>query len=411
MVKYIPRHSSNCVIKSIICFCLMLITAATGGCWDMRELQDRSFVSALAVDLAEEGLKQGQTSVGSQVESFVQGQGKKKYRLSLQVVKLTPTKGNEGPAASSNTYVVSTTGESMLEMIRDMLGQSSKGLYFEHLDAIVISESAVRLHGLVPILDIFIRDPEMRRRIKVLITPGEARKLIEFKPPTGETGGRFLTGIVGNQKKNMHVGGARTDIGFISQALDNGNDAMAPRVELTEGILKVGGLAVFRKDQFVGFIDEYTVQGLKFIGGTPKSAAIAITCPEHPWSTLVFEMYIHETLLRPHAGSDGGIFFTLDISMWGSVGEVMCSNRHNLNKPEFLRQMEQLVASEVKKNCLHTLHVLQQKKVDSARLGGKIRAYLPKEWKNIKEEWREIYPSVPMQVSVNVVIRSLGEHR
>jgi spore germination protein KC len=251
----------------------------------------------------------------------------------------------------------------------------------------------------------------MRRRIKVFITPGEARKLIEFKPPSGETGGRFLSGIIGNQKKNMHVGGARTDLGFISQALDNGNDAMVPRAELSDGILKIGGMAVFRKDQFVDFIDEYTMQGLKFISGTPKSAAVAIPCPEHPWSSLVFEMYIHETILRPHVRSDGGIFFTLDISMWGSAGEIMCANRHNVGNPQFLRQMEQLVAEEVKRNSLHSLQVIQQKRSDLARLGGKMKAYQPKEWKKIKERWGEIYPTVPLRVSVNVVIRGLGEHR
>jgi spore germination protein KC len=261
------------------------------------------------------------------------------------------------------------------------------------------------------IFDFFARDPEMRRRIKVFITPGQARDLLEFKPPSGETGGRFFAGIIANHKKNTHVGGTRTDLGFISQAMDNEGDPIVPRLELADGIVKGGGLAIFRKDQFAGYLDEYTLQGLKLISGTSKSAAITATCPDHPWSNLVFELFIHETRLRPQVNGNGEIYFTLDISMWGTAGEVMCARYHDVNKPSFLRQMEQLVAQEVKLNTLHTMQVLQQKGVDSANLRGKLKAYQPKEWKKIKERWEEVYPTISLQPSVNVVIRGVGEHR
>lgn len=408
MVKLFCRPASD-KWKHILSAILMLISLLTAGCWDARELQDKSFVTAVAVDLADEGKKEAEKPI-LRLESYEQQHPYRQYRLSLQIVKLNPSKQEGGPSEPSKTFTISNTGQSMLKMIRDMLGQSSKGLYFEHLDAIIISEAAVRQNGLRAVLDLFIRDAEMRRRIKIFITPGEARKLLEYQPPSGETLGRFLAGLIENHKRNLHFGGARTDLGYTIQALDNGYDPMIPRIELADDVIKVFGLAAFHNDRFIYYLNEYAMQGLKHISGTPKNGAIQISCPEHPWSVIVFEMFQHETILRPHVDKDGKIYFTLDITMWGNIDEVLCAKDHKVEDPEFLRRMEILVAEQVKQNCLFTLRELQQNKVDLPRLGGKVKVYLPKEWKKVKERWDEVYPTVPFQVSVNVIIRGVGEH-
>ena len=82
------------------------------------------------------GLKPEQGAEVKRIETFTQPHGTKRYRLSLQILKLSP---GGGQPDKSKTYVISNTGESFFEMIRDMLGQNSKALWFEHLQVMIIS--------------------------------------------------------------------------------------------------------------------------------------------------------------------------------------------------------------------------------------------------------------------------------
>lgn len=382
--------------------CLIVVSLIISGCWDMRELQNRGFVMAVGIDVADDVKAK---------ETFVQPVGSKVYRLSVQVLKLAPA-GETGPKGrATEFFVISSTGQSMHEMIRDMLGQTAKGLYFEHLQAIVISDEAVKVAGLKPVIDLFTRDSEMRWRIKVFITPGRARDFMEYKPPTGESGGMYLAGIIQNHKKNLHVGGSVTDLGNIVQLMDNKKPVRIPRIELADKVLKASGFAVFNeKDKFIGYFDEYSVQGQKFIMGTEKSGIITRACKDHPNEILAFEIFRHDTKLTPHVEGDK-IYFTLDITMYGNLGEVTCGKRHDTLDPKYLREAEVAFAEEVHKAVEYAHRMCQEHKVDINNFGGKLAAYEPDTWEKIKDRWKEIFPTVPLYTSVNVIIRGVGEHR
>ncbi|HHV86270.1 MAG TPA: Ger(x)C family spore germination protein, partial [Petrimonas sp.] len=202
---------------------------------------------------------------------------------------------------------------------------------------------------------------------------------------------------------------ARADLGYISQHIDAGVDVIVPRIELADKVVKLGGQALFKKDKFVGYLDEYGVKGLRFIHGTEKSAIITVGCPDHPGEMLVFELFNHDTKLEPHGEGDN-IYFTLDIYMRGNIGEVQCPS-HDTKNPDYIRKLEVLFAEEVKRNVLYSLGVCQKLGVDAPRFAGKLKAYKPKIWAKIKDRWDEIYPTVPLVVSVNVTIRNIGEHK
>jgi spore germination protein KC len=391
--------------KKFIVAALFLLTILTSGCWDLKELQDRNFVLAVAVDSAKDA-----NTAEDKVASFVQTAGDKDYKLSLHMVKLTPLSGDEKTAQPSKTFIFSTTGKSMFEMIRDMLGQSSKTLFFEDLDAIIISEDAIKINGINPILDFFRRDPEMRWRTKVFIALGNAKKIIEMKMPTGEAVGPYLSGIANNHKKNLHITAIRTDLGYISQRMDNNEDIMIPRLEASNNVLKAGGSAIFKDGRLVCYADEYIAQGLKFIFATEKSGVFPVECPNHPGELFIFELFEHNTTLNSHIDEQGNVYFTLDIQMIGNVGEVTCSRQHDTKDFTYIANAEQLVAKGVTINIQRTLHFLQEYQVDPLKFREKFKGQHPFQWNKIKDHWDDIYPTIPFYISTNVVIRQLGEH-
>ena len=396
---------------------LVLLCLLLSGCWDRQEMEARKIVLAATIDMAEAGLKPRQSPEDTRAAKFVQPHGGKRYRLSLQILDLSASgaKGGDGSAkqgGGNKTFVISNTGQSLFEMDRDMLGQVNKNLWWEHMQTLIISEAAVKESGLKPILDWFLRNHEMRWRIKVLVTPGEARPLLEYQPPTGEPGGIFFANILRNHPKSTHLAGARTDLGFADQALDNQADISLPRIDLANDVVKISGVALFKKDKFVGYLEDYAIMGGKFIKGTEKSSVITIKCPEHPESVCVFEVFRHDTRLKPHI-VNGNIYFTLDIAMIGNIGEMQIpSSEEDTLDPLYIRKLEVLFAEEVKQTVLYAWQTAQTKKVDTFQIGALLQAHEPAIWEQIKDNWPdEVFPDIPLDVSVNVTIRAVGEHK
>ncbi|XEQ91542.1 Spore germination protein B3 [Sporomusa carbonis] len=385
--------------------CILLVCCLlTAGCWDRRELQERGFVIAVAIDLAEKG-KTG----GSELETFTQGVGTKPLRLSVQVLKLTPAGRAAESKSEGKTFVVSNTGQFIHEMIRDMLGQTSKGLYFEHIQAILISDAVVKEYSLRQIIDFWRRDAEMRWRTRLYIVPGEARKVLDFQPPTGETGGMFLSNISRHYARDPHIGSVRTDLGFTSQTLDNGGDVLLPRLEYKDKQVKFNGLAVFRQDKFIGYWDEYTIKGVRLARGNIKSGIISFSCPEHPGHGVSFEIFRYNTILTPHVEGDN-IYFTLSITIRGNISEVTCQQFHNSYDTAFMEKAEELVAEEIKRNISHSLNISRREGIDTMYFKKYLKAYEPRTWARIQDQWDDIFPTIPLYVDVRVSIQNIGEH-
>ena len=232
----------------VACGYLLVIASSLvlTGCWDRNEIQDRNFVMMMAIDVAD--APGGAARPEAQVEWYVQGDNQPRpLRLSLQVLKMR-VKGKPS-VDPSQTFVLSNTGQSVFEMVRDMLGESSKGLWFEHVQAIVISEAALKQVGLNRILDFWRRDAEMRWRMSVFVTPGEARPILSFVPPSGEAGGLYLAHVALRQIKDSHLGTGRSDLLATVQTLDAKGDILLPVVQLAGKALKVKDVAVFKGDR------------------------------------------------------------------------------------------------------------------------------------------------------------------
>lgn len=388
---------------------LAAICLATAGCWDRVEIQERSFVLAVAIDLPEAGVEREPGK--ARVESAGVAGPAPRYRLTLQLLKLGAGKaGEEKPGGESKTILVSSTGRNLFEAERDMLGESSKALWFENIQAIILSQAVVERYGLAAPLDFFRRDGEMRWAAQVFVTPGEARKLLEVQPPTGEPGGIYLANVAMRYKKDTYLPTARTNMGFTTQAIDNNLDHILPVLEPAGKSIKIKGGAMFKANKFLGYMDEYTIQGLRLIRGTEKSALITFECPVHPGSAVTFELFRHNSILKPRVEGEK-IYFTLEIAMRGNFGEIQCEHLHDTLSTEYQMRAQELFAAEAKRNIEHTLDYARHLGWEMFYLRRSLQAYEPAVWDKIKDRWDELYPTIPVEVSVRVSIVNIGEHK
>lgn len=394
-------------VLAAVVFCACLLTA---GCWDRVEIQDRAFVLAVAVDVDEAGAdKQPGKTI---VESFAHPAPADRYRVTFQVLRFAEVKGGQDkPGGQSRTFLVTGRGPAMLEAVRDALGESSKGLWFENLQVIIFSQAVIERYGLAPLIDFFRRDSEMRWRAQIYITSGEAGKLLAIQPPTGEPGGVYLANVARRQVKDIHLPTDRTDLSFSSQSIDTGSDMILPTLEPVGETIKVKGAALFRRDRFLGYVDEHFITGLRLIRATEKSTAITFECPAHPGNAVTFELFRHQTMLRPHVEGDR-VRFEIDIAMRGNLDEIQCGHQHkNSLDVEYLDAVQKLAAAEVEHSIRDTLATAQRLDWEMFYFRRSLQAYKPKDWERIKDRWDEIYPTVTVDLRVKVSVINVGEHK
>jgi Ger(x)C family germination protein len=396
-------------LRTALCVALLAACLLTAGCWDRVEIQDRAFVLAVAVDVAEEGTDKEPGK--SRMESYAHPVPADRYRVTFQVLRFAEVKGGqERPGGTSKTFLVTGRGPTMLDTVRDALGESSKGLWFENLQVIVFSQAVAERYGLAPLVDFFRRDAEMRGRAQLYITPGEAGKLLRIAPPSGEPGGVFLASVARRQGKDVHLATSRTDVGFTSQALDAGADIIIPVLEAAGETMKVKGAAIFKRAKLFSYVDEYTIRGLRIIRGVEKSAAISFECPLHPGNAVTFELFRHQTELTPSVEGDM-VRFKLNVAMRGNLDEVQCGCQHDTLDVEYIDKAQKLVAEEVERNIRHSLAVGQREGWEIFYFQRSLQAYKPKDWERLKDRWEEIYPTMPVDVKVKVSIINVGEHK
>ena len=397
-------------LKRFVLIALLIICCLPiSGCWDRREIQDRSFVLAVAIDKGEAD-KQSQKQTHRLDPHIVPNYD---YELSLQLLKLTPSRsGGESPsqAESGKTFVLSQTGGSLFELIRDMTAKISKSLWFEHIQVLFISEELLKEKNIDPIIDFFRRDAEMRWNMRVFITSGPAKKLLDYQPPTGEPGGLFFSGTARNVIKNPQLATTEANLGYVIRSLDNDADFILPRIEMEGKEVKIFGMGLFKKGVFSGYVDDYTVKGVKILRGLERSMLVSTECPDHPGEIVTYEVFRNNTNLEPHV-ENGNIYFTSHIVMRGNMGSGACAKYHKSKDPAFLDRVTDAFAREVERNIQFAVKECQRREVDVLGFALHLKAYKPKEWEKIKDRWPEVFPNIPVYTKVHISINNMGEHK
>jgi len=128
---------------------------------------------------------------------------------------------------------------------------------------------------------------------------------------------------------------------------------------------------------------------------------------------VVFELFRHDTILTPHV-EDGTIYFTVDITMYGNVGELQGDlELDNTMDPQYIHKLEDVFAEEIKRNVLYAEKIFKKEmRVDSvSKFAYKLKAHEPDTWEKVKDQWDELYPEIPLVISVNIFIKNIGAHR
>lgn len=142
--------------KTALFMAIVLAAVSLSGCWSYWSLSDMSIVTAMAIDIDDNG----------------------GYDLTFETADLSGPVRQEGIKA----YLVKSQGPTIFYAIRNAINENVNRFYFGHLQAVILSEDAARSRDITGIIDWFLRDEEPRETTFFVISEGKARDFISTKP-------------------------------------------------------------------------------------------------------------------------------------------------------------------------------------------------------------------------------------
>lgn len=389
----------------LVILCSIVTSAAITGCWNRRELNDLAISTALGLD---KGIG-GNIIVTDQI---------------LYPMAVTPKGGGGGQRAP--VILIEETGAGVQQAVRKMTMKVSKKVYIGHLQILVISEKQARA-GIIEFLEHFGRDHEYRRDFYVIIAKGTTAKdiLKVFTPFEAIPANKLRDSL----DSSSNAWGASAAIRFrelLSMLIAKGQEPILTGVavegktqqgaakENVERIhvptnLKYTGLAVFKKDKLVGWLNQKEILGVNFVRGKVKSSSIALPCPGSNEQQVFFEPIRTNAKTRAKL-MRGQPVIQVKVSGEGNMSDARCPI--DMSKQDSIRDMEILVNKTIKEIVESSVKTAQKKyKSDIFGFGSAVERSIPKYWYKVEKEWDDMFPDVRVNVSSDIKIREIFKTR
>lgn len=381
------RFLTGTVIASMALLTMVFAT----GCWNRRELDTLAIVSGIGLDMEK-------------------AQGRDVIKITAQIVKpgeVRASTGETNGASSSPVLIMESTGDTVFDAVRNFTLKSSRKIFFPHNQVIIIGEEAARA-GVQPLLDFFVRDHESRGRVLILVARGKAGDILRARAGQEEIPAMGIADLEEASFATSKTTPMRLHE-FINCLLSK---TTAPAVSSIESykddenktLAKLTGSAFFKNGKLAGYLDGTECRGLLWVLGKVKSGIIAVDCPG-------MEQKVSLEIIRSSRQvkvdiRNGKPFIRVAIKEEGNLGDDMCLQ--DFAAPGKLDLVEKRQGEAIKREVEAALKKARQYKADIFGFGEEVYRSHPAEWKNMEQNWEEIFPETEVEITVEAKLRRVG---
>ncbi|MFD1171160.1 Ger(x)C family spore germination protein [Oceanobacillus picturae] len=378
--------------KRLLVFCFLILVLA--GCWDTVDIEKRGFVIGTALDVAD-------------------SQNDDQINLSMTnqfVVPAGITAGNGGGGSMQKAYTnVTADGESIFEISRKMATLMGRAPFYEHLKVIVISEEVVKEPDLfASIMDVFIRDQEMRREIRVIISEGDAKNILEVEPETEKLPAMYINEIMENTYKALGLIDP-VRMGDIHEFLLNHSTYVIPRVVLEGKRVQFSGAGVFRGEdnKFSGLLNDEETVGMNLIKHNNTGGYIKFEVDDR---LMVYEVQNTKPTIKIDVKDEEKIDIKISIEAEGKIGE-MFGSRSLLNEA-YLSRIEKKVSEKIEEIAMTAINKGREDlNVDILGFDEELKQRHHETWKKLEDNWvrgDNLFGKSNITVSADAIVRTTG---
>lgn len=404
-----PGINRLCAVLMLICCCVVMT-----GCWDYFEVEQRGYVLGLAIDDASiiDMDRGDEGEYNRRLESIQTEEGEPEYAYTIQFpiisraeAKPTGQSGGTG-GGKKRVWNLTMAGNSFFEVERQFSTRTDFTPFFEHIQSIIISEKVAR-KGIIEPLDMLTRDPEMRRSVKVFVTSGEARKILEIEPKIDDYSAMYIERLAQNVNKTsrmLHL----TDLGKMSEHLHSKRAFLLPRIITDTEEVKYAGGALFKDGKMLGWLDELDINYTKWVSDAVKGGTIVIPMPDHPEDLITLEISKANTKVEPEVSGDD---ITLHIKSKAKVyiAEEFREEFYDTFNVEFIRKLEEVAEKKLAEGMRDTIdYVRSEYEADIFFFDTAMERYAPDAWDRVKDNWEEVFQRVKIKIDVDINMGQRG---
>lgn len=355
------------------------------GCWNYREIDRLAIVSGLAID-----------------KNHINN----KFMLTAEIVDLlgSLTEGNV------KAKRIEAEGETVVDAVRNMIKVSGKRLYWSHTKVIIVSEDVAK-EGIKPIIDFISRNNEPRLTINMFISRKKTAKelLNQQSVTTNIRAFEMEYMLMGNNSlsKSMKVDTSE----LVDIMSGKGISSYLPALDITLNDEKktatLSGLAVFKKDKLIGFLNEEDTKYFLFLKNKIKGGLLVIPMNDEKSNDKVtLEIFKNKTKIKPIYTKEK-LLMKVDINTEFSIKEedtninYMSKENRNILKKETEVYLQKNIEKVIKK-------VQEDFDSDIFGFGRIVMIDMPSLWKNIEKDWNKIFKTLEVEINAKVNIKDGG---
>lgn len=365
----------------VILLCLQAVFLT--GCWDSHELDKLFLVTGMGIDYADE----------------------QNTELTVQVAK-TQNSGKEGGSQGPTPLNFSQTDNSVLPSFIRIAQSSGRIAILEHNQVILFGEQAAK-KGIKDHLDFFSRIEEARIEVPVLIIKGGTAKQV-LNTSYGEN---KLSSTYCSQLSDTMVSLSKHTkmrvIDMMMRMLCDNYACAVPAFEQKQEpdgpILEFAGMAVLKQGILQDYLDYEQTLAYLIVLGDVKNWVLNVQ-NEQGKANFRFEKVQTKNKIKQKDGQ-----FEVDIKIETSLEIEEIVGFEKTKPEELIKQFEKLIEEKIKQTITQTMQFTQTLKSDVFGFGNSIHKKQPKIWKQIRDDWDEIFSNLKTNIQVKAKIPSVGD--
>ncbi|MRN55516.1 Ger(x)C family spore germination protein [Paenibacillus monticola] len=359
----------------------LFMLPSLSGCWNYAEVEEMSIVAGVAIDKNEPDGKL------------------------LLTAELFDTKGQMQQNQAS-FKIVSLTGETMFDIVRNMISLTGKKLFWSHAKAIILSEEIAR-EGIIKVIDWYSRDTETRSDVYVFVSSEKTAESIFNLNTISESIMSFEIAQMMRDEKHVSTAPVVEIWDFIDKLETSGKYAIAPLIYIYKKAgqqnERVYGTAIFVKDKMVGKISGEESKYMLFATNKVTGGVLAVNNKEGV-PTYSLEVLSNRTELKPQ-WVNGRLQMKIHTISHTNLDEVMTAE--GFSTLESKKEIQKRAEDELQKNIVSVIHKLQHEyHADIFGYGEIIHQDMPKAWKKLKQDWEETFVDMDLDVTCKIIIDS-----
>ncbi len=376
--------------KLIILPIILLLT----GCWNYYELNNLAICTGIAIDKIDN-----------------------KYEVTYLIsnAKKNETSSKDGEAGTT-TY--NGTGETIQEAINDLQIKMPFEPYSGHLVVAVISDEIAK-EGLENILDYLARDTESRNFFYILLSKNtKAKNILEIISPLQTFPSQTIAKDIETSSDNSSLIYKITYNDFIYTLLEQGINPVLNSVtilgnkeegtdtkELTNTIpqatIKIDTLGIFKEDKLIGWATLDESKGINLLSNNVENIYIKTKCEDKYMMN-----HIENIKVKTNIDLDNNKVL---VKIKGKTSLIETNCKINLETPETIKTIEQNIKEELNRIINESTYLVQKKyKTDVLGYGKIIHKKNPKKWKEIKNNWNEIFKNLKIETEIDLTLEEQG---